>query len=547
MSGDDNKKDLTRIEDLGEFLHDPNQEGVGGLEDFSSSTTVDLEELDSEASSEELPANDIPAGADEEFVIDLSSESTQENTNENSEESIEDLASEPQLDLDTGFESANEVTATEEMTETTQEPFQLDESAEEAATENFMPADDNLSLDLGSEATTTEQFSSDEFSLDDTNNGESSLQAQEQQDFQVSTNEFEETFPTEIETVEQETEEEPAGELLSDTENEIMEQNLQAASSGTASYSVPHFEDDVLDGPDANKAIPEPAPSVSKPRENFEDLRKFGEAITYGEVKAGGNPAYALVIKNIRTKKDKETIFEVLDEHKMTLGEMSEVIKTGLDQGALLLSQLSEYSAIYLAHRLRLLDIDIQFGLSEKMHLSKNYQSGERGLVSQHFIQQNKSVEVDLAKNQFRPQDMITATVPVLPGKKVLHYFNIISAYKNIKLSEFGSKKDGANRSEAEAQRRLGKKANTPWYGPGLEPDEHFDAAGEIDYQEYFDELTEELRIKAFKLGANAVIAISFQLTPLAQATGPTATQYRLVAIGNAVYLVNNEDWEANV
>ena len=130
----------------------------------------------------------------------------------------------------------------------------------------------------------------------------------------------------------------------------------------------------------------------------------------------------------------------------------------------------------------------------------------------------------------------------MLAGKKILHYYNIISAFKNISLQ------DSEHEQNTETEVSLQSTKSRPWYGPGIEPDENYELASSLNFQNYFDELTDELKLKAYKLGANAVVAISFQLTPLTSQNSSTTAPnfFRLVAIGNAVYLVDNENWEAN-
>lgn len=244
-------------------------------------------------------------------------------------------------------------------------------------------------------------------------------------------------------------------------------------------------------------------PIAEPPRrksEDFQDVKNFAQSISYGKVSVGGNPPFSLMLKNIRYKEDAEDILSILDEHGLLTPDSEEIIKTGIKHGAVLISQISEYSAIFLAHKLRRFNLDIMVGLSEELHQSKNYENSERGLIQRENLQQNHAEHLDLDENPIALENIIITTGPTLPGYKVTRYVELLTEQALI------------------------------------EEEELTQADSNLEETQVYSELVERLKSKAFKLRCNGILGLNYQFLPI-----PTQnqTRYKIICTGNAVVLSN--------
>ena len=97
-------------------------------------------------------------------------------------------------------------------------------------------------------------------------------------------------------------------------------------------------------------------------------------------------------IQHAISSKNINPLFEkILEEHNIINDSTRPDFTRGIENGALLISQINEYSAIFLAHKFRRFDLDLQIGLSEELHPTKSY-SNSMGLVNKHHLYQNKNL-----------------------------------------------------------------------------------------------------------------------------------------------------------
>ena len=255
------------------------------------------------------------------------------------------------------------------------------------------------------------------------------------------------------------------------------------------------FEEEIISKP-VYKA-PEPSIPRRKP-EDFQDIKNFGQSISYGKVSVGGNPPYSLMLKGIRYKDDGEEILSILDEHGLITPESENAIKTGIKHGAVLISQISEYAAIFLAHKLRRFNIELLVGLSEELHQSKSYENDQHGTIQKDQLMQNHEEDIDLNETPIALENIILSTTPTLPGYKVARYVDILT--------------DQASISEEELT----------------------EADSNLEQTQVYEELVSRLKTKAFKLKCNAILGVNFQFLPIPSST---QTRYKIVCTGNAVLL----------
>ena len=445
MSGQDDdweeKTDLTRIEDLSDFLHEEDPE----LDDKLEHTTG------TEAAAEELPDLD-----------DLE----------------DDLTPEIPVDDQDSFASENddeEVTTFEDKTE---DAFELPSDFNE----NHNDSEETEELQDGDlEDTSLEgiDFATSETSVDDS----------------VS------SFASEMDSV-----------LSNDDDQDDFSSDNHAFTSGEDSTennfsdeqeTFEETEEIVEDLPVKEESV---APVASQPPENFSDVKEFGNNITYGTVSSGGNPPFSIIIRNIKYSEDAEDIMSLLKEYGIVTPETEQTTKQGLDNGNLLISQISEYSAIFIAHKLRRFDLDMRIGLSDQLHSSKSYQGNSKGLVSKQSLTQNKREEEFLKGGLSTLEDVVLLPGQADQGYHIKRYFDLVTSHTLILEDELSN----TNLSKVQYSKEMGS---------------------------HYQTLANELKEQAFRKGANAVNDIHFTLSPSPKEN----KMYKLSCIGHAIWAVFTE------
>jgi hypothetical protein len=387
----DSKKDLTRIEDLGEYLHELNEED-------------DTSELDS---SDQLP--DLP---------------TEENTFADTSFESESFSSE-----EVSFEAQPEETATTfSDTEINFEPTENDQAFPETS---FTPSEDS-------------EVDGPEISFQD------------------------ETFS-------------PDPEPESELENEVEETRTPLS-----------FDQDFND-PDEETTSDYRAP------ENFEDLRTFAEHTKNDGMGVEGNPSFSVLLRDIKYIEDVNDIILLLKELKL-LSDSEDLVKQRLSRGHLLVPRISEYAAIFLAHKLRRFDIDILVGFSDEIHPPKHQESPETGLVSKNNLFQNQSHQFHFGHSKIDINQVILSSSSNLDGHQVLKYLGVATEHKML---------------------------------DSLIVEE--ESSDEIPL--HYSELANKLKAHALKANANAVIGLNYQLTPIPSDYGASVSKYRLSCTGNLVWV----------
>ena len=245
--------------------------------------------------------------------------------------------------------------------------------------------------------------------------------------------------------------------------------------------------------------ITRPVEQTFKAPENFEDLKKFAESSSFTGMGAEGNPSFSVLLKNVRYIEDVNDILSLMKELNL-LSDTEEQLKARLMRGHLLVPRISEYAAIFLAHKLRRFDIDIQVGLSDEIHPPKHQETPEVGLVSKHSLYQNQTHHFHFDDPKLEISQIIVAATPNLEGHQVIRYLGVASEHKMLE-------------------------------GHIVEDE------GSSEIPRHYSELAQKLKAHALKNNANAVIGLNYQLTPLPSEYGMSGTKYRLSCTGNLVWV----------
>ncbi|WP_127715974.1 heavy metal-binding domain-containing protein [Halobacteriovorax sp. HLS] len=509
MSGDDDigeKTDLTRIEDLSEFLHqnDP--------------------EIDAQL--------DSPLGNDEEDTPppfeDLSDLNDLEDENEEAFGS-EELEQDDQF---ADFESENS-----EFDESTQPDLETDftnSDSEDDSEDEFPSFDSQEDNEDDIEETSDDDNSFDSFSDQEEEDSTDFLASQDDEE-QEDDEEFN-SFSEDLEDLDDDNEEVTSFSSDSDDSDDSDEDNDDQDDEDN---SYPEQEEETTQGhfdssTNTNEQVTQAAatsPTLTRTyidkSEKFDDVKKFAQNITYGKIAHGGNPAYSIILRNIKFEEDADDIMILLNEHGLVDPENEQSMRDSVEGGSLLISQISEFAAIYLTHKFRRFELDIQMGLSDELHPSKSYDRDSVGLVSKYRTNQNKSESVRLEKSKVDVDSIILSTTPSLEDYKILEYLGVISEFTIVSQDELTA---DSQLSEAHAREAKG----------------HLDAISQDDIEEepiaeitlghsdVYNDLLERLKPNCIKLNANAVVGINFQITPI-----NNGDQYKITCSGSAVWVMD--------
>jgi hypothetical protein len=233
--------------------------------------------------------------------------------------------------------------------------------------------------------------------------------------------------------------------------------------------------------------------------ENFEDLRTFAEHTKNDGMGVEGNPSFSVLLRDIKYIEDVNDIILLLKELKL-LSDSEDLVKQRLSRGHLLVPRISEYAAIFLAHKLRRFDIDILVGFSDEIHPPKHQESPETGLVSKNNLFQNQSHQFNFGHSKIDINQVILSSSSNLDGHQVLKYLGVATEHKML---------------------------------DSLIVEE--ESSDEIPL--HYSELANKLKAHALKANANAVIGLNYQLTPIPSDYGASVSKYRLSCTGNLVWV----------
>jgi hypothetical protein len=349
LSDDKPKKtDLTRIEDLSEFLHDEEDEEFSGL-----STDPDITLPDEFNSSSDRDKETDFSTLEEDFEEEYASASEVVDTDDPFGEELNDNLEDSDLDNDL-TQPDQEINFNEEFNSEFNSEF----------TEDF---GDNFSNE---EILDEEKSNSDVLDSDDLNFQDETLDDVQDETLDGALNEREdesENTPSEF-SVEIPLEE-PIDEIL-----EIDSSDREPSDS--------NFN---LESDSQQQSVNDSA-KLYAPPETFKDLQLFSKNMSYGNLSHEGNPPFSIVLKEIKFQEDLDDIIIYLKEFKILKEEDEHNARKTLSRGSFLIPRLSEYAAILLCHKLRRFELTILMGLTEEITPAKSYSSDDSGLATKNNI-----------------------------------------------------------------------------------------------------------------------------------------------------------------
>ena len=408
----------------------------------------------------------------------------------------------------------NDLTRIEDLSEFThQEDSELDSMFENLSpvesTENFeLPEITGLHSSKDLEAVSAEEEPSvlEEVSFDELPDTDLGYNENSEVEYSENLEELAEVSFGESESTEEAVEElesilEDPSEEYSIPENAPFEEIAERPSS---TYQRSH-EATYYDEPEDAE---QPLSTYENTSEKFEDVKTFAQNFSYGKSSLkGGNPPYTIIARNIVYEEDADDLINLLTEFGLVNDQNLKDTQKAMEFGSLIVPQISEYTAIVLAHKMRRYDLDLEVGLSDEVHPSRSGEVNPKGLLKKENLKQNRSESLKLSDLKINIKDIIISTTAAVPGYFVEEYLGVQTVYSIVEEAEL-EKLQFIEKT---------KRDHTELYdynSSELTTEKAFQ-----DYQNSFallyDDLALQLKQKAFAQKANALLGLSFQLSPL--------------------------------
>jgi uncharacterized protein YbjQ (UPF0145 family) len=558
LSDNDDRKeneDLTRIEDLSEFLHSEDDDDLSDLATdpdinipagFTSSDEHEITDFDAlENESVEPPKDEFPdvpelPQEEEDDIFESednfgSDETIEDNNNFENEDAFgsdDSLETKDEFGSDDNFESEDAFGSDDNFE--SEDAFGSDDNFE---TEDTFGTDDSLE--------TEDAFGSDDsLEAEDTFGSDESLEAEDA--FGSDDNfETEDTFESDDSS--------EVDDSFETDDNFENQENSQPIDSGIDEPIIQDQAEDIppIENIEQSEKVIETSfnqeektqlPQFEKPSgyeapENFKQLQQFAKNMSYGNMAKEGTPPFSIVIKDIKFEEDVEDILILLKELKVIVEEDEEKAKESLERGSMLLPRLGEYSAITICHKLRRFDINILMGLTEEINPPKSYQSDDRGLTTKHNIYNNRKHNWNFDNNEIGIQDIIVSTTATLNGYDITDYITVATEFIIVDMENFTSNQEEQDKIvTTEIENIENQDSNIDFFNANINL---LSTTEKLSIQDIYKSLIEKLKAQAVDKKANAVVGINFQVSPiLIDDDNSIKSRYQVTCSGSIVWVI---------
>jgi uncharacterized protein YbjQ (UPF0145 family) len=534
------KRDLTRIEDLSEFLHSEDDDDLSDLatdpdyklpKELNESSETDFNALEDE--NDEPPRDEFPE-------IPETETETEAVDNFNSEDDVgfgveteDGFTSEPEDDF--GIETEDEFNSEDETDfgiETEDDINSEDETDFGIETEDDFTSEDETDFGIETEGDFTSEPDADfgneiedEF-ISETDFGSESddeFSSEPEVNFESDTEDDFEVEPEDSSTSINETIDEfdefDNTDFLNEQENDLDKNINHTSFNQEDKTELPKFEQtDKYEAP-----------------ENFKQLQQFAKNMSYGNMAKEGTPPFSIIIKDVKFEEDVEDILILLKEFKVIDEEAEESARQSLERGNMLLPRLGEYSAITICHKLRRFDINILMGLTEEINPPKSYNSDDSGLTTKNNIYNNRKHNWNFDNHDIGIQDIIVSTTPTLNGHDITEYITVATEFIMVDMENFTNNKEEQDKIvTSQIENAISENSNNDFFSANMNL---VSSTEKLSINDIYKSLIEKLKSQAMDKNANAVVGITFQVSPiLVDDNNSIKSRYQLTCSGSIVW-----------
>jgi uncharacterized protein YbjQ (UPF0145 family) len=217
------------------------------------------------------------------------------------------------------------------------------------------------------------------------------------------------------------------------------------------------------------------------------EMKSYAERVAVGKPAVAAAFPFSLRIDGRLSPEEREKLLDVLYRHPMGIGERD--LEVQFESGKLLLPRISEYAAVLVVQALRGAPVSMRLGPSDGIYSTSDTRSNDDDPI---LTSRELSLAVGTAAQGVAEHIPITpaSSLPGLPRYLVLDVVTASAALKT----------------------------------------QVVEAQSSTEYQEILEALQRELKNKAYRKGATAILNFSVQLTSLS-----LPTHYRITVVGSAV------------
>ncbi|MFZ4713560.1 MAG: hypothetical protein ACOYL6_07610 [Bacteriovoracaceae bacterium] len=317
--------------------------------------------------------------------------------------------------------------------------------------------------------------------------------------------------------------------------NNMVDETYQDQVKQNTIELVPHPVNEPV--PDYSRNFDETHIAHEEPtaKENFEEIKQFATHLSYGDVTLGGNPPFSIVLKNIQYVEDAEDLLIILKEHGVIKDNNEETFRKSLQRGTLIVSHISEYSAVYLCHKFRRFNLDVLMGLSDEIHPPKtNEETPNRGLINKKGIKQNYQDHFDINHEKIDLKKIIITTTNLIEAHEIKRYIGVASEHFLLGAESFivdSEKNEREERTLLSSTLQRIRKVKDLTKDMNLEIKEKKPTVKEL-----YDQLGEKIKIQVLKMGGNAMVGVQYQIQSLSGNEYHTELKYKLTCTGTVVW-----------
>jgi len=234
------------------------------------------------------------------------------------------------------------------------------------------------------------------------------------------------------------------------------------------------------------------SPQSAASADTMNNIREYSEKLEVGRPQVEASFPFSLLIEGELTPSEKDKLSELLTREGMGIRELD--LDPQLEAGRILIPRISEYAGVLIVQSLRTSRARMRLGPADSIFQSRDAErsaDSDDDLVTGH--PQMDRVSVHLANHGHPAERLVVTTDDTLPEGGAIRVLDAISASAHLRTGAI----------EAETSE---------------------------EYQAVLEALQREIKYKAYRKGADAVVGFSVTLTPLSD-----PSRYRLTALGSAI------------
>jgi len=273
-----------------------------------------------------------------------------------------------------------------------------------------------------------------------------------------------------------------------------LSQEQEAGSEPAIDFSqgMPPMDDSLATPSPEAPPVDRPTPPSDGPPSAMDAVRDFSEHVTIGEPALSASYPFTLMIEGELGTLEREKLLEFLGRENMGIREMD--LEPQFESGRVLIPRISEYAAILIVQLLRSCD-----GI--RMRMLPSDSSADWASIDQP----GDRITTWSAEPAHPAESIAVSALSALPDARPFSVIDALSASARLKSAAI----------EAEES---------------------------TEYLECVENLKRELKYKAWRKGATAILNFSVSLTPLSD-----PTRYRLTAVGSAIRTTDSASSDADL